>query len=335
MKAIRLVILIMLICPVSIFAQDVHFSQIASNTLMFNPANTGNFNGTWRFGHSFRSQWKSVGQAYNTISFSFDKSILIKNKKFYAGIYLLDDKSGIIGLHKSGILLSGATKFYLFKGIIRLGIQAGIINLSYDLNNSTVPGQYDHLIGAFNSNLPYNEPNIGESKMYPDINTGFTYRVLIGKFNAEIGSAIFHLNKPNNSFFENDKLNFTYKTQFKINFPVGDNLIIEPSAYYIAMSQANNLLLGSSVKLDVPKNRNRLHSIFFGAYTRTGFDRNTDAIIAVLGANLFQFRIALSYDINISELEEATNNRGAFELSLIYSSFGRKINPATIPCFRQ
>lgn len=315
--------------------QDVHFSQTASNTLIFNPANTGNFYGSWRFGHNLRSQWKAIGQPYNTISLSFDKPFLLANRKFSAGIYLLDDKSGVIGLHKSGLLLSVASQFFILHGILRLGVQGGLFNLSYDLNGATVPIQYDHSIGAFNSDLQYFEPNLGESKLYPDINAGFAYQVLLGKYNTEIGAAVFHINRPNNSFFESNKLDMTYKGHLEINFAVGEKIRINPATYFIYMAHASNLMLGSRVELDVPRNQSRLHSIFAGTYIRTGFDRTTDAIIALIGANLFQFRIGLSYDINISELQQATHNRGAFELSIVYTGLGRKINPSMIPCFRQ
>ncbi|MCF8372336.1 MAG: PorP/SprF family type IX secretion system membrane protein [Bacteroidales bacterium] len=337
MRPILLFILVLLTCPVSMLGQDIHFSQAGTTPLIYNPALTGNFYGSWRFAHSFRSQWNAIGQPYNTLSLSFDKSINVGRKKIYAGIALLDDKSGVIGLHKSGLMLSGAYQFLMRNSILRLGVQAGIFNLGYNLNGATVPGQYDHSIGGFNPDLPYNEPNLGESKLYPDLNLGALYKVLLGKYNTEIGVAVFHVNQPNYSFYGADsiKLDMTYKTHFTIKFPVGEKLNIQPAAYFISMAHANNLLIGSDVLLDVPPNKNRLHALYAGAYLRTGFDRNTDAIIAVLGAKLFQFNIGISYDLNISQLQKAPQIQGAFELSLTYTGMGKQINPATIPCFRQ
>lgn len=337
MRLIFPFILTWLICPISIFAQDVHFSQAGAAPLIFNPAQTGNFYGSWRFAHSFRTQWKAIGQPYNTLSFSFDKSMIVANKKFYAGLVLLDDKSGVIGLHKSGIMVSGAYQFLLVNSILRFGLQGGVFNLGYNLDGATVPSQYDHSIGGFNPDLPYNEPHLGESNFYPDLNVGLLYKVLIGKYNSEIGVAAFHVNQPNYSFYKDDsiKMDIAYKTHFSMKFPAGEKINIQPGTYFISMAHANNLLFGGDVLLDVPPNKNRLHALYAGTYIRTGFDRTTDALIIVLGAKLFQFNIGISYDVNISELQGATQKRGAFELSISYTGMGKQINPATIPCFRQ
>ncbi len=335
MKPFLIICFFILFAATGGFGQDVHFSQATSNNLIFNPANTGNFYGSWRFSHSFRTQWKAIGPAYNTISFSFDKAIMLGNSKFYGGIYLLDDKSGVIGLHKTGLLISGAGQFYIRSGILRLGLQAGGFNLGYNLNGATVPSQYNHEIGGFDPTLSYNEPNINETNTYAVINAGLVYKTLIGKYNTEFGAALFHINRPDISFIDYEALDMAFKTHFILKFNLIEKFALEPMVFYNHMSKANNLLIGSNLEIDVPQNKHRLHTLYTGVFIRTGISRNTDALIASIGAKLFQFRIGLSYDINISELQEATYNRGAFEVSLVYTSMGRKINPATVPCFRQ
>ncbi|HQQ95111.1 MAG TPA: type IX secretion system membrane protein PorP/SprF, partial [Bacteroidia bacterium] len=49
-------------------AQDVHFSQYYFSPLSLNPANTGNYDGNYRFFGNYRSQWREISEAYDTYS---------------------------------------------------------------------------------------------------------------------------------------------------------------------------------------------------------------------------------------------------------------------------
>ena len=48
------------------FSQDYHFSQINRNTMLYNPAATGMFNGYERFSVSHRNQWIGAGTQFMT-----------------------------------------------------------------------------------------------------------------------------------------------------------------------------------------------------------------------------------------------------------------------------
>jgi hypothetical protein len=61
---------------------------------------------------------------------------------------------------------------------------------------------------------------------------------------------------------------------------------------------------------------------------------NTDAIILMAGTTVRNIRIGISYDLNISTLQTYSNNRGAFEISLVYRSISTILNTFTIPCER-
>jgi hypothetical protein len=49
-----------------------------------------------------------------------------------------------------------------------------------------------------------------------------------------------------------------------------------------------------------------------------GFYRTKDAYILVANMDYRSFNVGVSYDINLSKLVAATNNRGGFEISVIY-----------------
>jgi hypothetical protein len=46
------------------------------------------------------------------------------------------------------------------------------------------------------------------------------------------------------------------------------------------------------------------------------------------------FDIGVSYDVNISELEVASNYQGGFELSVFYTVKERQIQKRRLPCVR-
>jgi len=49
-----------------------------------------------------------------------------------------------------------------------------------------------------------------------------------------------------------------------------------------------------------------------------GYMRAKDAMMAMVGGEYKKVRLGLSYDINTSTLRDASNGKGAFELSLVY-----------------
>jgi len=73
--------------------------------------------------------------------------------------------------------------------------------------------------------------------------------------------------------------------------------------------------------------------IYLGVQSRTAFS-TFDAVSPVLGIGLFNFEIAVSYDVNISQLRSVSNMKGAFEISLIYKDFYKVLETITLPCDR-
>jgi hypothetical protein len=52
-----------------------------------------------------------------------------------------------------------------------------------------------------------------------------------------------------------------------------------------------------------------------------GFLRWKDALIPVLKIDYHPFAVAISYDVNVSQLKTASQGRGGFELSVSYIGF--------------
>ena len=335
MKRFGLILIFFLLNGFIIYSQDIHFSNTESSSVFLNPAQTGNSDGSMRFINSYRSQWSSITSPYKTTTVFFDKAMSLGNNKLFGGINLLYDASGIIGLKVSKFYLSGAYENTIGNGVIRFGLQAGYVVKQFSLDGVTFDSQWDNTMGSFNPALPNMETNMGESTGYFDINAGALFKTRINNSFPEIGFAISHLNKPNSSFFEKDYLDMAYTIQGKVNMYIGQQFSIQPAVIYQLFSKASSIVAGSHYFLYTPENENNINAIFFGTFVRTGFNRNTDSFIFLTGLDYYQFRVTLSYDINISELNEATQYKGAFEISLRWTGFSGKINSSIIPCFRQ
>ena len=94
------------------------------------------------------------------------------------------------------------------------------------------------------------------------------------------------------------------------------------------------LLIGSDIGKKFPKKSAVIKEVFAGVYVRNGYTRNTDAIIPVFGFQYQRWRIGWSYDVNVSNLKVATESKGAFELSIIYTAASSIPKHTSIPCER-
>ena len=68
----------MVVSSITMYAQDVHFSQFYQTPLFVNPALTGAFSGNQRLILNYKDQWTSFGSPFKTYAFQFDASILKK-----------------------------------------------------------------------------------------------------------------------------------------------------------------------------------------------------------------------------------------------------------------
>ena len=102
MKIFRLLLILQLsiLCAFSSEAQDIHFTHYTMSPLDVNPANTGQFSGTFRIGGIYRDQWFSfLNGAYRTPAIYIDAPIMKgfgkKTKDWIGlGVRVLNDQAG-------------------------------------------------------------------------------------------------------------------------------------------------------------------------------------------------------------------------------------------------
>ncbi len=318
----------------SLKAQDIHFTQYFYSPMNLNPSNAGNYDGDWRFVNNYRNQWKALSIPYRTIGVSFDHQLYIHSEQFSYAFSVVNDKSGPAGLTVNKIFLALAYHKTIHQHNWHMGLQGGMVFKNYSLSELTFPSQFDMTTGHFNSQLPSTETNMQTNINYPDINVGVGWDKAFRYFHPEIGVSFFHLLSPKETFLDNNnKLPVRSSINAGINIPI-QSFYIKPEVYQMRQHKATDMIQGLECGYYLKKSSPFFKRIFAGVFARNDFSTSFDASIFIAGVQIKQLQLGFSYDINMSDLSKATNNRGAFEFSLIYISKSTIPKKITLPCDR-
>src|SRR5690625_4427767 len=209
----------------------------------------------------------------------------------------------------------------MFLSICNMG---GFTQMQYNPDNLTFDNQYNN--GKFDPSSPSGEIFDKYQYMYADMATGISFNSSVGKdINWFIGAAYYHFNRPKLSFYGDDNIELSPKWEFNagVNASLSDftKLIfqynqLKQGEYTEVMAGA---LLGYAIQLNQGAHQ-YMNMIYGGAFIRWD-----DAIIPVVKLELDQYVIGLSYDVNISKLNKASQGFGGYELSLTYKGFFNRI----------
>ncbi len=324
----------MLLSTGLLLAQDIHFSQYHMSPLNLNPALTGVMNCNIRFTGNYRSQWASILKeyAYKTYSFSYDQRFAVgRYDNFGLGLTLWGDVAGELnfGTNTAKISTSYAKRLggdlqkshYLVAGI-EGGISQRRINLANaqwgSQNNPDNPGNHD-------PNIPSGEHIDNDNFLFPDFSAGLLwFSVLSDRTNWNAGIAMSHLNRANQSFFD-DKVESLY-TKFTAH--IGAELMMNnrfgfsPNIVYWDQGPHAQLNLGTYLKFRLGRSQFNYQTFQIGPWMRFSRTFNNflepESIIFAARFDYNEFTIGISYDANISTLRAATNGNGGFEFSIQY-----------------
>jgi type IX secretion system PorP/SprF family membrane protein len=333
--AIIVIALIIFLFP-DTSAQDIHFTQIQATPLLLNPANTGVSDYDFRLVNNYRNQWRKIEAPYNTYSLSADKRLLPGSQAMGIGACFVHDLSS--GNHFV------ADKFYFSVSYSRfyrnhqfvLGIQPGLIFRSFDQSDITFGSQFSISDSRFNPGLPSHESLLADKLSYFDCNAGFLWRARIKEYQVAAGVAVYHLNRPVESFMksnEDEHLPLRYNVHGNILIPVTERIDLIPMILYCETSGAREFVGGSLLGYSVPSVVRSVKNLYALAFMRINPVRNLDAVMVGGGIRILKFDLFISYDVNISTLRKATNFYGAFEISLIYRNLHTRSKDTTEPCY--
>lgn len=332
----KIIFKLLFICTISLFGQDVHFSQLNQCQLLINPANTGFFDGYSRAVLNYRTQWNAGSAPYQTIMAAFDANAGIKKSRAaFVGFggFLYQDKASTGSTAWKTLNADFITNIVVSMGKsakLSAAIGAGIGQTSANSANYSWGVQYDGT--QFNTSLPNNENFITRSNFtWFDLTSGinldidkvtqrFTHN---NRFHFRIGFAGYHLNAPKLVFNTNDPQviarRFVVNSQARFDIKESPVSIL-PSLIFMWQGKYNQFNIGTFMRYrfkDESKTTGLKSetAIHIGCYYRVG-----DAIVPQFKLEYKSIMFGFSYDQTVSGYRVANRGLGAFEVSLQWTN---------------
>jgi len=333
--------------------QDIHFSQPTAAPHIINPAFTGVGNTQFSAGGTYRNQWRSISSTntFETKNVFFDGRYCMRNNIIVGGgINFYHDRAGSTNLITNHIQFSGSAhiklnyrdkinsyKNYTFLGA---GFNAGWAQRRLDRNALTFNDQFNTLTGDFDSSIPSADIILDPRHHDWDIGVGVFLWHGSEQLFFNVGFAFHHVKNPKQNFLpEEDVLlkermvlhgGVVWDMKHKVVKEIGGRAILQYQAPYMSS------LISGDVGFNIGHSKSDRFSLHVGSGVRVSGQIEEksgvlfDAFIPSLGLKLDNFKIAISYDVNISSLKSASGAEGGFELSVI-QRFGEFCN-SSIKC---
>ena len=325
-------LVILLLLPAAVYAQNPYFSQYYASPLYLNPALSG-ANREISFGVNHRSQWNSNNAPYEISQFSLMYPLLTRGARQDhlggVGLSVFKDVSGEGGVLKSlGISAGGSYRISLDQNhTVLLGLQGGLIQKSVDFGNLRWGSQYDNIIG-YDDRIAPSVGEFKESTLLPVFDAGAFWHYAShsrSSFMPSRGWAFFNglsvsnINRPDESFLKDgeSKLPMLFKLHGGVDYRTSRNFKFSPS--YLLMYQNGNTQynIGTyitwSLIADAYSRNPKVFDLQLGAWHRIH-----DSFIFLAGLSGRSFALGFSYDINSTSMRYNNLGKSAYEISLKY-----------------
>lgn len=350
-----LLISLFFVGSMSLFAQDIHFSQFYMSPLNLNPALTGVMNCNVRLVANYRNQWASVlkSEAYSTYSVSYDQKIPVGRYDYFGvGGTFWGDRAGSLDFKT----LQGRLSFAYSKRMggyrkkshyLVVGADAGVSQRSIDFLAAQWGTQHDGE-GGYDPNMAANENFTRDNFLFADLSAGLLWFTVLDDRNSfYIGGAFSHLNRADQSFdgsatADEVPLYSKFTLHAGGEFMGESRIGLNPNVVAFIQGPSFQLNAGTNLRFLLGKSRYDYQAFQVGAYARIANRVNglfatddlstpnvdesskddtniwVDAIILSTRYEYGNFTLGFSYDLNISSLRPASDGVGAFEFALLY-----------------
>lgn len=307
------------------FGQDSQYSQYYAAPLFLNPAMAG-IELNQRVGFNYRVQWPTIDSRFTTYSAYYDAHIPELNSGI--GFHFMQDKEA----SSSVLTTTTLSSIYSYelqlarKVFFRTGFQASFMRRSLDLNSNRFFSNNINELNPFGN--PVGTNNLSEWEDPVNMLSMSVGGILIAE-NLWIGASVFHLNQPNQSFFENGNS----ALPMKVNFHAGYRVSLGEGGFrsdFTSMSRERYFIPSVNYKRQGPFEQLDLGAylylepIVFGLWYRglpfkpVQTVSNRDAVVMMVGVNLINgLNIGYSFDYTVSKI--GIKSGGAQELSLSWT----------------
>lgn len=209
MRAFVLAISLLVIAG-NAFSQDPVFSQMQFGLTYMNPAYAG-YSSDFVINTQNRLQWTSTPGTYNFNSVSMNVGCPVSGIGFGLHAYNGTQGEGFLTTNQLSGLVSATRQLGRLTNMTA-GLQLGAGQNQLDWGNFTFNSQLDPYFGQI-SDVSNIRPQRGNSNAFVDVSAGLKFRTLlgnkrlIGNQNSYLsgGFAMFHINRPEQSFFGNQE----------------------------------------------------------------------------------------------------------------------------------
>lgn len=307
----------------SLEAQDIHFSQFYNAPLSLNPALTGVSSADVRFIGNYRSQWNRANAPYTTFQGTYDTKFIPKrNRPYYfsGGFYFNYDEAGQARLNNINVSLTGSFTYALNRNnLLTIGVMGGGAQRSFQYDRLTFDEQFNGW--GYDPSLPTGEDFEPQpANLFADFGAGLNYRAQHKERRTwlDIGGGFYHLNTPNQSFLADADANLPMRMSFYVMPSVQLTERLDWVLHGSAQVQGSYLeaVAGTGLRIYLSTHRSKeLVLQLAGSYR---FNWIGESAIPSAEVWFGQWRVGVSYDINISEFSVATLYYGGPEISIQY-----------------
>lgn len=321
----RLLISLLLVGGISTagFSQDIHFSQFYESAILRNPALMGFFEKDFRVVSQYRSQWNSISSPFQTGQLNAEAKFSVGSANDVVSIGALGyyDRSGAINLKTIGVYPSIAYHKSLSSErqiFLSVGFTGGFVQRSVDVSRMTFDNQYG--AGGFSASIPSGE-NISNPRIrHWDLGAGINFSNTSGaneQLSWFIGVSGYHFSKPKRSFLGSQQvsLDMRWNGNFGCSYKFSDAGSVQMQANYARQGSYQEIIVGGICSWQ------RLSEAYEAAFKIGAglFYRVNDGLVPVVKVDYRNYSLGVSYDVNLSQLRNASKMRGGYELMLAYS----------------
>jgi type IX secretion system PorP/SprF family membrane protein len=291
-----------------------------------NPGLTGVFNGDHRLIANFRNQWQALPVPYLQLAGSWDWRIRNKEEAqtpWSIGTIFNYDRAGDAELSLAQLGLNGSYSHRISEAkrhFVTIGGNCNFGQRTFDPTGLRYGSQYEVKEGHASTNPSFE--NFGQtSRSFVDVGIGGNLRIqahqdsLRHRSKLDLGVGAFHLNEPKRNF--EDNVDETLKRRLSV-YGLGTLMLSSKFDLLLhAMGQFQGpnqeIVLGAGGLIHLNQKRTQELALQLGL----GY-RIEDALIPWIALHYQNWQFHVSYDMNTSALNEATNRRGGPEVSVIY-----------------
>ena len=305
-------------------AQDIHFSQFYNAPANINPALTGSFVGDTRYTANYRNQWRKVPVNYLTFAGTYDtklKNNFLKFGELAVGGHFHYDVAGDSNLYNTQLsAIASLSKKLTEKNRLSFGLNIGLTALGFDYDDLRFNSQFDGEV--FDGDIVSGEELLDakDNIIYPDLTVGvnWSHKVKNTRSYFNLGLAAVHFNAPKTNFYENqiERVDARYNVFIDGGIQIHRRLDIHARALAQRTGPESEFLIGLAARFYLDPHLLNESAIELGVNYRF-FDLG-DAWSPTIELHHRAFTVGVSYDINISDFDVASANRGGLEIALIY-----------------